>query len=201
MIELYTAATPNGQKANICLEELGLEYEVHAMDLKNNDQKRPEFLAINPNGRIPAIVDAGRSVFESGAILFHLAEKHGQLLPASGNGRKETMEWLMFQMGGLGPMAGQMSHFIKYAPVRVEYGLERYTNETHRLLSVLEGRLDGREYLAAGEYTIADIATYPWLRYLCQLDESCRDKYPHISQYVDRIGAREAVQRGLKVPS
>jgi GST-like protein len=163
MIDLYTAATPNGHKVSIALEELGLAYETHILSFDKQEQKAPEFLKINPNGRIPAIVDRDNdhfAVFESGAILLYLAEKTGRLLPADVKGRSTVIQWLMFQMGGVGPMQGQANVFYRYFPEKLPSAIERYQHETRRLYQVLDGRLAQVEYLA-GDYTIADIATYP----------------------------------------
>ena len=163
MIDLYTAATPNGHKVSIALEEMGLPYRVHALSFDKKEQKAPEFLRINPNGRIPAIVDRDNddfAVFESGAILIYLAEKTGQLMPADVKGRSRVIQWLMFQMGGVGPMQGQANVFFRYFPEKLQGAIDRYQHETRRLYEVLDGRLGEAEYLA-GDYSIADIATYP----------------------------------------
>ena len=165
MIHLYTAATPNGKKVSIVLEELGASYEVHALNLSELEHKEPWFLKINPNGKIPAIVDNddGTVVFESGAILIYLADKFGSFLPPAGDRRRTTcIQWLMFQMSGVGPMQGQLNVFLKYAPEKISYAIKRYTEETKRLYSVLDERLSEVEYLAE-EYSIADIATWPWI--------------------------------------
>ena len=167
MIELFTAATPNGWKASITLEELELPYEVRAIDLGSGDQKKPEFLAINPNGRIPAIVDhdlGGLRVFESGAIMIHLAEKAGSaLLPSEAGPRAEVMSWLMFQMGGVGPMMGQANVFFRYFPEKIQPAIDRYQNESRRLFEVLDGQLQKTEWLA-GDYSLGDIANWSWVR-------------------------------------
>jgi GST-like protein len=169
MIDLYTWSTPNGRKISIMLEEVGLPYRVHRIDISKNEQFTPEFIAINPNSKIPAIVDpegpGGKAlpIFESGAILIYLAEKTGKLLPVEPRARIETLEWLMFQMAGVGPMFGQRHHFYRAAPEPVPYALQRYTTETHRIYGVLDKRLAASEYLAGGAYSIADIATYPWV--------------------------------------
>lgn len=163
MIDLYTAATPNGHKVSIALEEMGLPYRVHALSFDKKEQKAPEFLRINPNGRIPAIVDRDNddfAVFESGAILIYLAEKTGQLMPTDVKGRSRVIQWLMFQMGGVGPMQGQANVFFRYFPEKLQGAIDRYQHETRRLYEVLDGRLGEAEYLA-GDYSIADIATYP----------------------------------------
>ncbi len=200
-IDLYTAATPNGYKVSIALEELGLDYEVHALNLGEGEQKRPEFLRINPNGRIPAIVDreAGDfAVFESGAILLYLAEKTGQLLPAAKNGRWQAVQWLMFQMGGVGPMQGQANVFNRYFPERLPSVIQRYQNETRRLYEVLDGRLTEAEYLA-GEYSVADIANFAWVRSHEWAGVSI-DGLDGLIRWLEAIAARPAVQRGLEVP-
>ncbi|PCC69376.1 glutathione S-transferase [Nannocystis exedens] len=201
MIDLYTAATPNGHKVSIALEEMGLPYEVHALSLTRGDQKQPEFLAINPNGRIPAIVDrdAGDfAVFESGAILIYLAEKTGQFLPADVRGRSRVIQWLMFQMGGVGPMMGQANVFFRYAPEKIPYAIGRYQREVRRLFEVLDRRLAEVEYLA-GDYSIADMATWPWVRGHDWAGVSV-DGLDHLQRWLRDIGERPAVQRGRNVP-
>jgi len=202
MIDLYTATTPNGRKVSIALEELGLPYEAHAIGLRRLEQKEPWFLAINPNGRIPAIVDRDEGdfpVFESGAILVYLAEKAGSLLPSGCQGRSRVMQWLMFQMGGVGPMQGQANVFHRYFPEKIPVVIERYQNETRRLYGVMDGRLSSAEFLA-DDYSIADIAVYPWV---AQHDWSGIDlaAFPHLSRWYAQLGARPAVQRGMDVPS
>ena len=200
MIDLYHWPTPNGHKVTIFLEEAGLPYRIHAVDIGKGEQFRPEFLAIAPNNRIPAIVDnepagggATISLFESGAILLYLAEKTGKFLPMDLRGRAETLQWLFWQMGGLGPMAGQNGHFNIYAPEKIPYAMERYTNETNRLYGVMNKRLADRAFLA-GEYSIADIASYPWIvpheRHGQNLDD-----FPHLKRWFEAIKARPAVQR------
>lgn len=205
MIELHYAPTPNGHKIAIALEELGLDYEVHRVDIGKGDQFKPDFLAFSPNNRIPAIIDRGNdgdepvTVFESGAILFYLAEKTGKLMPASGEGRKTVMEWLMWQMGGFGPMLGQAHHFNFYAQDKIEYAMNRYSTESNRLYGVLERRLEGRDFVA-GEYSIADIAIFPWTRTHDRQNVAIED-YPNVARWRKAIIDRPAVQRGMKVGS
>ncbi len=201
MIDLYTAATPNGWKASIMLEELALPYEVKRIDLGKLEQKEPWFLKINPNGRIPAIVDrdAGDfAVFESGAILLYLAEKSGQLLPSDARARSVAIQWLMFQMGGVGPMQGQANVFYRYAPEKIQYAIDRYHNECRRLYEVLDRRLGEVEYLA-GDYGIADIATWPWVSIhgWAGVDVEGLD---HLQRWIEAIGERPAVVAGRAVP-
>ena len=201
MIDLYTAATPNGYKVSIALEELELPYELHAFTLSEGTQRQPWFLAINPNGRIPAIVDRGNedfAVFESGAILIYLAEKTGQLMPSDAKGRSRVLQWLMFQMGGLGPMMGQANVFTRYFPERIQSVMDRYLRESRRLLQVLDGRLAQVEYLA-GDYSIADIANFAWARTHAWpgVDIGGLD---HLQRWLDAIAARPAVERGLARP-
>jgi glutathione S-transferase len=201
MIDLYTWTTPNGRKVSIALEEMGLDYEVHPVDLKTGVQKQPAFLAINPNGRIPAIVDrdeGGFAVFESGAILIYLAEKSGKLLPQDKRARSVVLQWLMWQMGGLGPMHGQANVFVRYFPEKLPAVIARYQNETMRLLRVMDTRLADHEYLA-DDYSIADIACFPWVM---QHDWAGLDisNLPHLSRWLATIGQRPAVQRGAAVP-
>jgi glutathione S-transferase len=201
MIDLYTAETPNGWKISITLEELALPYTVHALALSKNEQKASWYLKINPNGRIPAIVDRDAddfAVFESGAIMIYLAEKAGRLLPRDAKGRSRVIQWLMFQMGGIGPMMGQANVFYRYAPEKIPYAIERYQREVRRLLEVLNGRLADNEYLA-GEYSIADIANWSWVRgyewsgvNIVGLD--------YLKRWLATIEARPAVQRGRAVP-
>ena len=204
MIEVYSWATPNGHKVHIMLEECGLPYRVTAVDIGAGDQFRPDFLAISPNNKIPAIVDtdgpdgAPISLFESGAILMYLAGKTGRFLPASTRGRYEMLEWLMFQMGGIGPMLGQAHHFRIYAPEKIPYAIERYTNEAQRLYGVLDRRLAKSKYVAGGEYTIADMAIFPWLRSWKNQGIDWND-FPHVKGWFDEIAARPAVQRGVEV--
>lgn len=204
MIDLYSWPTPNGHKVHIMLEECGLEYQVHGIDIAKGDQFQPDFLKISPNNKIPALIDHNGpngqeiSVFESGAILIYLAEKtKSALLPQDPMKRYEVLQWLMFQMGGIGPMLGQAHHFRIYAPEKVEYGIERYTKEAARLYGVMEKRLSEVDYLA-GEYSIADIACMPWIRsYKNQGQEL--DDYPNLKRWFLTIKERPAVHRGLDV--
>jgi GST-like protein len=201
MIDLYTAATPNGHKVSIVLEELGLPYRVHALSFDKKEQKAAQFLKINPNGRIPAIVDRANgdfAVFESGAILIYLAEQTGQLMPKDPKGRSLVMQWLMFQMGGIGPMQGQANVFFRYFPEKLQGAIDRYQHETRRLYEVLNTRLETVEFLA-GEYSIADIATYPWVRGYEWSGVSI-DGLPALQRWMATMEARPAVQRGLLVP-
>jgi GST-like protein len=201
MIDLYTAATPNGHKVSIALEELELAYEVHPLRFDQQEQKAPAYLKINPNGRIPAIVDRGNddfAVFESGAILLYLAEKTGQLIPADAKGRSQVIQWLMFQMSGVGPMQGQANVFFRYYPEKLQGPIDRYQNETRRLYEVLNTRLGEVEYLA-GDYSIADIATYPWVKIHDWAGVSV-DGLEHLQRWMATVGGRPAVQRGLLVP-
>jgi len=204
MIEVYSWATPNGHKVHIMLEECALPYHVTAVDIGAGDQFKPEFLAISPNNKIPAIVDSdgpdGKpiSLFESGAILLYLAAKTGSFLPADTRGRYGVLEWLMFQMANVGPMLGQAHHFRIYAPEKIEYAIERYTNEARRLYAVMNGRLARSKYIAGPEYSIADIAIFPWLRSWKNQGIAWND-HPHLKGWFDEIAARPAVQRGVAV--
>lgn len=204
MIDFYTWTTPNGRKVSIMLEETGLPYRVHAIDISKGDQFKPEFVAINPNSKIPAIVDPdgpdGKpiNVFESGAILIWLAEKTGKFLSTDKRRRIETLQWLMFQMGGIGPMFGQAHHFRKFAPEPLPYAIERYTKEAKRLYGVLDRRLGEVEYLAT-EYSIADIATYPWVA-RHEWQGVSLNEHPNVKRWFEAIGDRPAVQRGMAVP-
>lgn len=201
MIDLYTAATPNGHKVSIALEELGLPYALKVLDLSRGEQKLPGFLALNPNGRIPAIVDHDVddfAVFESGAILVYLAEKTGRLLPSDVKGRSRVMQWLMFQMGGVGPMMGQANVFYRYFPEKIQPAIDRYQGECKRLFRVLDGHLKDHEHLA-GDYSIADIANWAWVR-THRWSGVEVDDLPHLQRWLELIGAREAVQRGLQNP-
>jgi len=202
MITLYTAPTPNGHKVSIALEELGLPYELRVLDLSKGEQKRPDFLAINPNGRIPAIVDHDAddfAVFESGAILIYLAEKTGRLMPPDPQGRSRVIQWLMFQMGGVGPMMGQANVFYRYFPTKIPAAIERYQGESRRLFEVLDGHLAHHEWLA-GHYSIADIANWAWVRTHRWSGVSI-DGLPHLKRWRDAIRARPAVQRGIERPA
>ena len=201
MIDLYTAATPNGWKASIALEELGLPYAVHSIKLGEGEQKKPAYLKLNPNGRIPTIVDHDEGdfvVFESGAILIYLAEKTGKLMPAAAKARSTVMQWLMFQMGGVGPMQGQANVFFRYFQEKVPAVIQRYQNETKRLYTVLDTRLKDHEYLA-GDYSIADIAHWSWVRIHNWAGVEV-DDLPHLRRWIDTLAARPACQRGVVVP-
>jgi GST-like protein len=201
MIELFTSPTPNGHKISIALEELGLPYTVRPIQLTTQEQKQPWFLALNPNGRIPAIVDHDNddfAVFESGAILIYLAEQTGKLLPSDAKGRSRALQWLMFQMGGVGPMMGQANVFVRYAPERIEYAIGRYQRECRRLFEVLDGHLASHQFLA-DEYSIADIATWPWVQGYGWASLSI-EGLPHLTRWLEEIRKRPAVQRGLAVP-
>ncbi|HET6492627.1 MAG TPA: glutathione S-transferase N-terminal domain-containing protein [Burkholderiales bacterium] len=205
MIELYTWSTPNGRKISIMLEELGLPYNVHPIDIGKGEQFKPEYVAINPNSKIPAIVDSDGPdgspirMMESGAILIYLAGKTGRLLSQSVRERYVALEWLMFQMGGTGPMFGQVHHFLRAAKEPVPYAIERYTRETRRLYGVLDARLADHEYLADA-YSIADIANYPWVA-RHEWHKTDLNDFPNVKRWFDAISARPAVQRGMKVPS
>jgi GST-like protein len=200
MIDLYTAATPNGWKVSIALEEMGLPYEVHSLSFKNGDQKKPDFLKINPNGRIPAIVDreTEMSIFESGAILLYLAEKTGKLMPQDLKDRYQVIQWLMFQMGGVGPMQGQANMFFRYFPEKIPAAIDRYQNETKRLYTVMNTRLGEVEYLA-GDYSIADIACWSWVS-IHEWSGVPIDELPNLQRWLNAIRERPAVQRGIVVP-
>lgn len=204
MIDVHTWPTPNGHKVHILLEELGLPYRVIAVDIGAGDQFKPEFLKISPNNKMPAIVDpdgpGGKpiSIFESGAILLYLAEKTGRFMAPSGEAKYEALKWLFFQMANTGPMLGQVHHFRHYAPEKIAYAIERYTNEAKRLYGVLDGRLGQVEWLAGDAYTIADIANFPWLRSWERQGVILAD-YPHVQRWFEAIAARPAVQRGVEV--
>ncbi|MEZ5842850.1 MAG: glutathione S-transferase N-terminal domain-containing protein [Hyphomicrobiaceae bacterium] len=200
MIDLYTWSTPNGRKVSIMLEEIGAPYTVHTVDITKNQQFEPDFLKISPNNRIPAIVDrdTGQTLFESGAILMYLAEKSGRFLPKSAEGRWRAIEWLMWQMGGLGPMLGQVHHFVKYNRGKAPYAEERYSNEARRLYGVLDKRLASAGYLA-GEYSIADMACWPWVSRF-EWQEVDLSGYPNVKRWYVDIASRPAVQKGYHVP-
>ena len=204
MIEVYSWPTPNGHKVHIMLEECGLPYRVIPVDIGSGAQFDPAFLAISPNNKIPAIVDpqgpdgAPIALFESGAILLYLAGKTGQFLPVDTRGKYEVLQWLMFQMGGVGPMLGQAHHFRIYAPEKIDYAIERYSNEARRLYGVINKRLAASTYLGGKDYSIADIAVFPWLRSWKNQGVTLSD-YPHLKGWFDEIAARPAVQRGVAV--
>lgn len=204
MIDVYSWATPNGHKVHIMLEECGLPYRVHPVNIGAGDQFQPDFLKISPNNKIPAIVDpqgpdgAPLSLFESGAILIYLAAKTGKLMPASDRGKYEVLQWLMFQMGGVGPMLGQAHHFRIYAPEKIDYAINRYTNEARRLYGVMDKQVAQHRYIAGAEYTIADVAIYPWLRSWQNQGIDWAD-YPHLKRWFDEISARPAVIRSVQV--
>jgi len=201
MIELLTSPTPNGHKVSVTLEELGMPYTVRAINLSAQEQKTPEFLKVNPNGRIPAIIDHGNGdfpVFESGAIMIYLAEKAGQLLPKDEKGRSRVIQWLMFQMGGVGPMMGQANVFFRYWPEKYQPAIDRYQNEGRRLFEVLNGQLASSEYLA-GDYSIADIANWCWVR-TYKWSGINIDGLDHLQRWMEAINARPAAQKGIKVP-
>ncbi len=204
MIDLYTWPTPNGHKVHIMLEETGTPYKVHAVDIGAGDQFRPEFLKISPNNKMPAMVDpdgpGGKpiSMFESGAILVYLASKTGRFLPDDLRDKWSTLQWLMFQMGGVGPMLGQAHHFLGYAPEKIPYAMNRYSNEANRLYGVIDRRLGESKYIACGEYTIADMAIVPWLRFPERQGVDV-DNYPRLKKWRDAILERPAVQRALQV--
>ncbi len=197
MIDLYTFTTPNGRKPAILLEEVGLPYDLHRVDIRQGEQFSPEFIALNPNSKIPVIVDreAGITVFESGAILIYLAEKSGQFLPQATAPRLAVLQWLMFQMGSVGPMFGQLSHFRRAAPEPLPYAIQRYETETLRLFGVMDRQLAQQEFLA-GDYSIADIATYPWVAVYEHLGVTLAP-HPHLERWVETLKARPAVQRGM----
>jgi len=200
MIDFYTWSTPNGRKVSIMLEEIGAPYKVHSIDITKNEQFQPHFLKVSPNNRIPAIFDpdTGLSLFESGAILMYLAEKSGKFWPTSGEARWRTVEWLMWQMGGYGPMLGQVHHFVKYNKGKAPYAEERYSTEARRLYGVLDRRLAISEYVA-GDYSIADMSIWPWTsRYEWQQIDL--NEFPNVLRWYRAVGARPAVQRGYHVP-
>jgi GST-like protein len=200
MIELYTWSTPNGRKVSIALEEMGLPYTAHAVDISKDEQFKPDFLKISPNNRIPAIVDTdnGQALFESGAILMYLADKTGKFMPADAKGRWACVQWLMWQMGGAGPMLGQVHHFVKYNKGKAPYAEERYLKEAHRLYGVLDRQLAQSEFVA-GDYSIADMAIWPWIsRFEWQTIDL--KQYPNVLRWYKAIAARPAVQRGYDIP-
>ena len=204
MIDVYSWPTPNGHKVHILLEECGLPYRAHPINIGQGDQFKAEFLAISPNNKIPAITDpdgpGGQpiSLFESGAILIYLAEKTGQFLPSEPRARYDTLQWLMFQMGGVGPMLGQAHHFRMYAPEKIAYGIERYSNEARRLYGVMNRQVSQQTYMAGADYTIADIAIFPWLRSAANQGIDWAE-FPDLKTWFDRIAERPAVQRGVAV--
>jgi len=206
VIDLYTWSTPNGRKVSVMLEELGLPYKVHPIDINKGDQFTPGYVAICPNSKIPAITDPNGpdgkpiTLFESGAILIYLAEKTGRFLPAAPRARYVTLEWLMFQMGGVGPMFGQAHHFMKFAKVEVPYAIERYGKETKRLYGVMDKQLGANAFLAGPDYTIADIATYPWVARF-EFHRVDLSEFPNVKRWFDAIGQRPAVKKGMAVPS
>ena len=205
MIDLYTWTTPNGRKPAIMLEECGLEYSVHPVNIRDGDQFKPEFVKICPNSKIPAIVDrdASVSIFESGAILVHLAEKTGKLLPAKDPGRAKVLEWLFWQMANVGPMFGQAGHFTNAAPEKIPYAIERYVSESARLIKLLDNQLAQTEYMA-GAYSIADIATYPWLVVGFPAIKAAKPDVvgegANVARWIAAVGARPAVKKGMQVP-
>ena len=204
MIDLYTWTTPNGRKVSIMLEECGLPYNVHKIDIGNGDQFTPQFLAINPNGKIPAIIDSNGpdkrpiTLFESGAILVYLAQHYQKFLPPDWGQLYHVFQWLMFQMGGVGPMFGQTHHFLRAAKEEVPYAIERYKKETDRLYGVMDKQLATSKFIACNQYSIADVAIFPWLRNWENHGIDWAD-YPHLKAWFDLVGARPAVQRGVKV--
>jgi glutathione S-transferase len=201
MIDLYTSATPNGWKASVALEEMDIPYSLHAIDLSKGEQKHDDFTKLNPNGRIPAIVDRDAdnfAVFESGAILIYLAEKSGKFLPTDATSRSRVIQWLMFQMGGIGPMMGQANVFFRYWPEKIQPVIDRYQNESKRLFTVLESRLEDNEYLA-GDYSIADMANWCWV-HTYEWSGVSIDDLPNLQRWIGAIAARPGVQAGIKVP-
>jgi len=206
MIHLYTWTTPNGRKISVMLEECGLKYNVHPVNIREGEQFKPAFVKLCPNSKIPAIVDseAGVSIFESGAILIHLAEKTGRFLPASGPGRPRVIQWLMWQMANVGPMLGQANHFANAAPEKIPYAIDRYVSESARLIKVMDDELGSSEYLA-GDYSIADIATYPWIAVAFQFLKGFKPEVvgegANVARWIKAIGARPAVQKGMAVPA
>jgi GST-like protein len=204
VIDLYTWSTPNGRKVSIMLEEAGLPYEAHPIHIGQGDQFKPEFLKISPNNKIPAIVDRdnGYAMFESGAILIYLAQKTGKLLPEDELKRMDVMQWLMFQMGGVGPMFGQTHHFHRFAKEKIPYAIDRYVGETKRLYGVMDQRLGETAYLAGDDYSIADVATWPWVsRFEWHALENGLDDFVNVKRWYSEIAARPAVQQGYDVPA
>jgi GST-like protein len=205
MIDLYTFPTPNGRKVSIMLEELEMPYRTQIVDISKGEQFKPEFLAINPNNKIPAIVDSegpgGRSItlFESGSILIYLAEKAGRLLPPSGAERYEVLQWVMFQMGGVGPMFGQYNHFARFAAEKIPYAIERYTQESKRLLQVIDRRLEGRTFIAR-DYSIADVIVFPWVDSLAKNAPQLLEDSAQVRRWLEMLWTRPAVRRGMNVP-
>jgi len=201
MIDLYTHTTPNGRKISIMLEEVELPYEFHQIHINQGQQFTPEYLAINPNGKIPAIVDrdAGITVFESGAILQYLAEKTGKLLPTDRNSRYQVLQWLFFQVGGVGPMFGQLSFFTHFAPEKIPYAIERYTKETYRQYAVMDKQLSKHEYIAGSLFSIADVAIFPWVGAYEFMGTSL-DDYANLKRWFELVKQRPAVQRGMVIP-
>jgi len=205
MIDLYTSTTPNGRKVSVMLEECGLEYSVHPVNIRDGDQFKPEYVKICPNSKIPAIVDreSGLSMFESGAILVYLAEKTGKFLPAKNPGRGKVLEWLFWQMANVGPMFGQAGHFSNAAPEKIPYAINRYLTESARLIKVLDDHLGRTEYVA-GEYSIADIANYPWVSVGFDLIKAAKTDVvgegANVARWIKAIGARPAVKKGMEVP-
>lgn len=200
MIDLYTWTTPNGRKVSILLEELGVEYNVHSINIGQDEQMTPEFLKISPNNKIPAIVDTdtGQSIMESGAIMLYLADKYKKFMPTDPKDHWQAMEWLMWQMGGLGPMAGQTHHFVHFNPGKAEYAEQRYSNETKRLYTVLDKQLEGRDFIV-GDYSIVDMACWPWIsRFEWQKMDLA--SFPNLRDWYVRIAERPAVQKGYHVP-
>lgn len=202
MIDLYTFPTPNGRKVSILLEELGISYNVHKIDITQGQQFSPDFVEINPNSKIPAIIDHDTeiTVFESGAILIYLAEKTDKLLPRETKSRYQVMEWLMFQMASVGPMFGQFNHFNRFAPEKVPYAIARYEQETLRLYGVLDRQLADRPYIAGEDYSIADIALFPWVASY-EFMGLTLEQHPHLKRWVELLQERPAVQRGMAVPA
>jgi len=207
MLKLYTWKTPNGYKVPILLEELAemgspMEYELHPINISKGEQMTPEFLAMNPNNKIPVLVDEDAvggplTIFESGAILMYLAEKSGKLMPQDMHGKYQTIEWLMFQMAGVGPMFGQLAHFARFAPEKIEYAIKRYTDEANRLFKVMDTQLGKTAYLA-GDYSIADIATYPWVKAVSGIDESFISAHPNVERWFKAIADRDAVKKAYE---